>query len=882
MPGFLRRIFLIILMLAVIPAPWVLQADRVAELAGSLSGQQAEQLQSVSGHSRSPGDGLAPKAPNPWFFIERAFPQGRIPQEHWRRAQLQARALQARGEKDARPWVPRGPTNIGGRITDVAVHPGDPNKVYIGAAEGGVLRTTNGGQNWLPLFDDQPTLSIGAVAVDPSNPQVVYAGTGEVNPGGGSVAYGGAGLFRSQDQGLTWESLGLENTGAIGRIRVDPTNSDHIFVAAMGQLWGTNAERGVYRTTNGGQTWERVLFIDAMTGCVDLIMRPDDPDVLLAAMWERIRQPEYYDYGGSGCAVYRTTDGGENWSLVGGGLPSPSNSGGRIGLSLCAGQPQVMHAIYADNIGYFDGLYRSVDGGYNWTRTSDGSLSNVFASYGWWFGNVRSHPVDPDIIYVLGLTFWRSTNGGLSYQDVSDIMHVDHHALDFGPGTPPFLYNGNDGGVYLSLNSGSTWTKLPNLPITQIYRIALDANNPNALYCGTQDNGTNRTLTGALGDYEHIFGGDGFQALVHPEISSHIWAEYQYGALSYSGNGGISFSGATGGISFSDRNNWNSPLIQDPTDPDRRYFGTNRVYRSSSNTSWSVISPDLTGGPHQGNSGQVNGTLTTLAVSPQDGNVIWAGSDDGYVQVTENGGAVWSDVSAALPVRWITAVRCDPHNRQTAYVTISGFRWNEPLPHVFRTTDLGLSWEPIAGNLPEAPANDIVVDPAADGLYYVATDVGVYQSGDGGVTWSALGQDLPNVVMTHLALDELSRTLYTGSYGRSFFAIELGQLTAVPDEPVGGRSALLGRTFAPYPNPTQSDTRIRWYLSRAVPVRVEVVTVAGRRVWSRRFEVAKSGESWLDWDGRDSRGRRLASGGYLVTVYAGEELVGSETVVLKR
>jgi photosystem II stability/assembly factor-like uncharacterized protein len=729
----------------------------------------ARELGPAKRHSRVRSDGLPPRAPNPWFFAERAYPLGEIPREHWRMAQAQAAALRTAEIPRSETWTQRGPTNIGGRMTDIAVHPLNENIVYAGAAEGGVLRSVDAGQTWTPLFDDQPVLSIGAVAIDPGNPDVIYAGTGEVNPGGGSVAYGGAGLFRSTNQGGSWELVGLEDSGAIGRIRIDPTDSDRIFVAVMGFLWETNPERGVYRSTDGGTNWERVLYVNSETGCVDLIMRPDDPDVLYAAMWERIRQPEYFDYGGPNCAVHRTTDGGDTWTQVGGGLPTPNADSGRIGLSLCASEPDVMHVVYADRIGYFDGLYLSTDGGFTWSRTNDGSLSGVFASYGWWFGNVRTHPVDPNVIFVLGLNFYRSTNGGSSYQEVSNGMHVDHHGLDFGPGSNPDIYNGNDGGVYRSTNGGSLWTKLYDLPVTQAYRIALDANNANALYLGAQDNGTNRTLSGAIDDWDWIYGGDGFQPLVHPDNSDRIWAQYQYGNLAYSGNGGNSWSSATGGINSSDRKNWNSPLIQDPTNADRRYFGTNKVYRSTSNTNWTAISPDLTGGP-SGGSGQVSGTLTTLAVSPLDGDVIWAGSDDGFVHVSTDGGETWTDVSAGLPVRWVTSVRTDPFSSETAYVTISGFRWAEPLPHVFRTTDLGAIWSAIAGSLPEAPANDILADPDHADRYFVATDVGVYETRNGGTSWSSFGADLPNVVVTSLAFDPGTQELFAGTYGRSVFS----------------------------------------------------------------------------------------------------------------
>ena len=746
-------------------------------------------------------EGEAVRAPNPWFHAKRAYPLGQIPLHRWRAAQEQARLMKAAAPSRGGSWVPRGPTNVGGRITDIAVDPLDDTIVYAGAAEGGVLRSTDSGQHWTPLFDDQPSLSIGALAIDPSDRGTIYAGTGEVNPGGGSVAYGGTGLYRSTDSGDSWTPLGLEESGSIGRIRIDPANSQRIFVAAMGPLWSPSNERGVYRSTDGGTSWENVLFVGSETGCVDLVMRPDNPDVILAAMWERIRYPESYRYGGETCGVYRTTDGGDNWGLVGGGLPAPSANGGRIGLSLCHDQPDVMHAVYADATGYFDGLYASNNGGTTWTQTNDGALSGVFSSYGWWFGNVRTHPRDPQTIFVLGLDFYRSTNGGSSWQWAAGSMHVDHHGLDFGPGAAPVIYEGNDGGVYRSANGGTAWTLLPDQPITQVYRAALDANNPNALYHGAQDNGTWRTVSGALDDWQYLYGGDGFQPLVHPLDSTRIWAQYQYGELAYSGNNGSSWSGATSGIGGGDRRNWNSPLVQDPTDPDTRYFGTHRVYRSTGNTSWTAVSSDLTGGPHAGNPGQVNGTLTTIAVSPLDGQVIWAGSDDGEVSVTENGGGSWTTVSDALPERWITAVRPSPRDRDTALVTISGFRWNEPLPHVYRSTDLGQSWAAVSGNLPEAPANDLVIDPEIPGRWFVATDLGVYETTDSGDSWHPFGTGLPNVVVNALAFQPQTRTLVAGTYGRSFFSITVGDGSVRPTLVTGPGPAEanppLVRTFDP-------------------------------------------------------------------------------------
>jgi photosystem II stability/assembly factor-like uncharacterized protein len=833
--------------------------------------------------SQHPGDGKPAKAPSYHFFNQRAWPQGEIDLDAWHTAKLQARALmddfRASADKANRAdWYQRGPTNIGGRITSIAVDPRDGDTVYAGCAEGGVMRSFDGGQSWTMTFDDQPSLAIGAVALDPVNPDIVYAGTGEVNPGGGSVAYGGTGLYRSLDQGQTWQGIGLENTGSIGRILVDPTDTQRIFVAAMGHLWSGGPDRGVYRSEDGGQTWERVLYVAETTGCVDLIQRPDQPDLVLAAMWQRERTPERYDYGGPNCAVWKTTDGGDTWNVVGGGLPAPNSNDGRIGLTLCQNQPTRMYAVYADRTGYFDGLYRSDDGGTSWSRVNDGALSNVFASYGWWFGNVRCHPDNPDAVFVLGLDFYRSLTGGASWSETSGGMHVDHHGMAWGPLPGRVIYEGNDGGVHRSTNGGSAWTLLPDQPITQVYRLGLDAGNADALYLGGQDVSTNRTLSGQLDDWVTIFGGDGFQPLVKPTNSNHIWAQYQYGVVYFSSNGGGSFFPAISGIDGFDRVNWNAPHVQDPTDPDTRYFGTNKLYRSTGNTTWTAVSPDLTGGEHQGQNGQVDGTLTSIGVSPLDGDLIITGSDDGRVYVTTSGGALWNPRSVGLPERWITSVSGDPFVRETLYVTVSGFRWNEPLPHVYRSTDLGQTWEPIAGNLPEAPVNDLLAHPGTPGLLFAATDLGVYQTLDG-VTWTPVADGLPQVVVTDLAWNEARGELVAGTFGRSIFAVPIDDIT-----PVDGQLDLsgLGRLRPAFPNPSSGGTTLAWDLARGGEVTAEVFTVSGRRVWRTTVGGLAEGPGSLFWDGRDGVGRPAAAGVYLARVSVDGEVLGRQTVVLTR
>jgi hypothetical protein len=444
----------------------------------------------------------------------------------------------------------------------------------------------------------------------------------------------------------------------------------------------------------------------------------------------------------------------------------------------------------------------------------------------------------------------------------------------------PVIYNGNDGGIYRSNNAGSSWSVTGDQPTTQIYRMGLDANNPDALYMGAQDNGTHRTLSGALDDYVHIYGGDGFQPLVHPTNSNRIWAQYQYGGLGYSSNGGSGFSFAGNGISGTDRIGWNAPHVQDPTDPDIRYFGTQRVYRNTDNTSWSAISTDLTGGEHLGNNGQVNGTLTSLAVSPVDGEVLWSGSDDGRVHVLRGSFGSWIDVSAGLPERWITSVRCDPFDRETAYVTVSGFRWGEDMGHVYRTRNFGADWEAIDGNLPDAPVNEILVDPQLAGTYYVATDLGVFQTWNEGQDWTMLGLGLPNVVVNTLAYEPSTRTLLAGTYGRSIFGYSLPSGPSAVDQPVTAAGA--GELVAPWPNPSSGMTTFGFAARQDTDLTLEVFNVAGRRVWHQPLSAASGQTAVVGWNGRDSRGRVLASGVYLVRARDGERLLGSRTMVLQR
>ena len=719
------------------------------------------------------------KKPNDWAFIQRAFPYGEINHAAYSEAIVQAELMKKKyaNNENRASWDFAGPLNIGGRVTAVALHPTDQQTFYIGAASGGIFKTEDGGLSFSAIFDEQPSLSIGDVVLAPSNPEIIYVGTGEANPGGGSVAYDGLGVFRSNDGGATWVDLGLHESGSIGKMVVHPENPDICYVAAMGRMFSTNSERGIFKTTDGGQNWEKVLYLNDSTGAVDIAVNPENPEILYAAMWERTRTPDRRHYGGQSCGIFKTTDGGTNWTELTAGLPSGSDVG-RIGISISPSNPDILYAIYADEVGYFAGIFKTSNAGETWTQTNDGSLGSMYSSYGWWFGRIRVDPVNPQMAYAIGFDLYKTTNGGNSWSNIGWSVHVDQHDLYAHPMNPNFVVLGNDGGVYISQNAGNSWTFLVNLPITQFYTVDVDYQFPERLYGGTQDNGTNRTMTGNLNDWTNIYGGDGFYVLVNPQNNQYVYAEYQYGGLGRSTNGGYSFSGATNGISGSDRFNWSSPLVFDPNNPQTLYYGGNRLYKSTNHAAnWTAISNDLSNGPGQYN--QTYGTITTISVSKLNDQVIYAGTDDANVWVTQNGGSNWTKVSDELPERWVTRVAADPFDEATAFVTFSGYRYDEYLPHIFRTTNFGQTWQDISGDLPEAPINDIIVDPTLDSALYIATDVGVFASWNLGQNWGLLGLGLPNVPVCDLTFHDELRMLTAATYGRSMFKIDVDQFVDV-------------------------------------------------------------------------------------------------------
>lgn len=721
-------------------------------------------------------------------------------------------------------WEFAGPVNIGGRISDIEYDPNNPGIVYAGAATGGVFKSTDAGVTWTSVFDDQSVLPAGDIAVDPVNSNVVYVGTGE--PNGGHNNFSGAGMYKSTNGGASWQRIGLENTVTIGRVLVHPANPLRVYVAAVGSYFGPNPERGVYRSDNGGSTWTRVLFVSDSCGAVDLVMDPVNPDNMMAAMWQRTRYPNSGQLFGRESGIHKTTDGGNTWTVLGpaNGLPNSSSTNvGRIGLTISNSNPNIAYALYT-NGSTFSGFFKTTNAGLNWTNANGGGLQSGFSSFSWYFGQIRVHPTNPDIVYVLDLEVMKSTNSGTSWSLISGSVHVDHHALAFKPGDPNTILLGNDGGIYRSSNGGSSFTKVQSLPVTQFYEIGIDKTNPQRLYGGTQDNGTNRTLTGALNDWTTIYGGDGFYVIVDPTNPNIIYAESQNGGLGKSTNGGQSFSGATSGINSAEKRNWSTPVIMDPNNNNVLYYGTNKVYRTTNAaSSWTAVSPDLT----NGNQARL-GTVSTIAVARTNSNIIMAGTDDANVWITTNSGTNWTKVSSTLPYRWITRVAFDPVNDNIAYVTFNGLKWKDPQPHVFRTTNRGQTWQDISSNLPDAPVNAFDIDPNRPNVLFVGSDVGAYVSFNTGASWQYLGTGLPMVSVYDFKIHPTANYLVAGTHGRSMYKIDLSQVVNVSQA-----NSELPESFylsQNYPNPFNPGTMIGYKLPSAGYAKLMVHDVLGREV----------------------------------------------------
>jgi len=837
------------------------------------------------GYKKRPGP-----YPSDWFGMQRAFPAGSIDNAAYHAALEQARverAARAFGTQDAGAvWQQVGPFNIGGRVTALTVVPGG-NTVYLGAANGGVFKSVNAGVNWSPVFDVGAAYSIGALCLDPNDAATLYVGTGEAN--GAIDTYDGAGLFRTRDGGTTWEHLGLAQTRRIARVTVDPTNSSRIFVAAMGGQFSTGPDRGLYRSEDGGASWDHVLAVNDSTGACEVALNPAHPETVFCATWERIRRPTYRRASGPGSGIWRSIDSGDSWQRLSAGLPTPTDSVGRIALAVAPSRPSTVYAqiIGGPALGLNGlGMYRTQDGGATWARRDASNFRNAFGGFGWYFGDMAVDPQNPNRVYALGVDFRVSSDGGANFGTLlgsgANAAHVDQHAIWIDPANPSRIYLGNDGGFYWSLVGGTTWNKSVDLPITQFYAGAIDPADPARLMGGTQDNNTLLT-TGSPAGWLPVLGGDGFWCLIDPADPDVIFAEYQFGSGGAgplrSSDGGVNFFAGVG-IDPGERFNWSAPFVMNPLNRNTLLAGGARVFKSLDNgAGWAPISGDLT--TNRGDALVVYSTITTLEIARADTNTYYAGTDDARVWRTTDAGQSWTEITAGLPTRWVTRVATDPRDARVVYATLSGFSLDERAAHVYRSADGGDTWASAAGNLPDVPANDIVPDPSVPGRLYLGNDIGVFASDDAGTTWYPLGTGLPLQAVFDLTLHDASRTLVAATHGRSQWKLDVGALPVA----VGSGAARPARVAlsAPAPNPARGEARFRVEAGGgAGRVEVAVFDVAGRRVralW-RGTPPAAGGAQALAWDGRDDDGRRLAPGVYYVRAAAGSGRSALQRLVL--
>jgi len=767
--------------------------------------------------------------PSDWMSAQRMYPYNEIKQDVYLAEMKKANQMHTSRDGEIE-WEFVGPTNIGGRITDIEMPTGQSNIIYVG----GILKTEDAGLSWEQKFTNVATISIGDIAIDPQNQEVLYAGTGEANAS--SYSFLGSGIYKSLDGGDSWQYSGLEQSAYIGRIIVDHSNSQRVFAAACGTLFSTSTDRGIYRTNDGGDSWEQVLFVNDSTAAIDLVQHPTDENILYAAFWERKRGLTYRNSFGQSSGIWKTTDGGDNWVELTNGLPGAIDKG-RIGITISKSNPNVLYAMY-DMPNQEMYAFKTSDDGNSWQRVDNNYLYGMGSSFAWYFGQIRVDPNDENMVYTLGQVMYRTNNSGSYWNQIGSSVHVDHHAMFFDEESGK-VYLGNDGGLYWSTNDGGSWTKINNLPLTQFYAFDISNTNPDFMMGGTQDNNSIRTIGGNTLNWEAVLGGDGMYCAINQQNNDIAYAEYQWGNLYRAYNAQSSWP-SFDYVSYSmenDRKNWSAPLALTPGNDQVVYFGTHRVWKSTNNGgNWTAVSNDLT----DGGTSSFN-TLSTLAVSSINEDYVMAGSADGYVHISLNGGSSWSLISSDLPVRWITRVAFDPIEEETIYVTISGFRWDEPLPHVFKSTDLGENWTEINGNLPEIPVNAIVINPLNNQNIIVGTDAGVYLTHDGGSNWENASGNMPQTPVVALRINPLTNMMYAATYGNSIYKVDLSDLYVGSDE----NNAINNSFVATLINSTTSKSIIIEN-NESQSFQLNVYNLGGIKLGSFNTEYLQNGKTKID------------------------------------
>lgn len=687
-----------------------------------------------------------------------------------------------------------GPSGMSGRITAIDVNLRDKDHIYVGSASGGVWESKNGGISWKPIFDEQPTLSIGSIKINQKNPSEIWVGTGEGNPRNSHNS--GAGVFKSNDGGKTWKYMGLKETKLIHRIVINPNDPETVLIGAMGSAWGDSSHRGVYKTTDGGKSWNKTLYIDNNVGIADMVMDPSNPNKIIAAMWEFGRTPWGFNSGGKGSGIHISYDCGETWKKLTSKEGLPKGNIGRSGLAFSMSKPNIVYALVEAKV---NGLYKSVDGGEKWSLVSSKNIGNR----PFYYAEIYVDPKNENRIYNLWSYVSKSEDGGKTFKTIMDYgnnVHPDHHAFWIDPDDPNYLIDGNDGGLNISRDGSKTWRFVQNLPVGQFYHVDIDEDFPYNIYGGMQDNGSwvgpgFVLKSGGIRNYDwqELYFGDGFDVAARKDDS-----RYGY-AMSQGGNIGM-WDKITGRTEFIKpqhpdgeklRFNWNAALALDPNNDCGLYFGSQYVhYSQDCGQSWKIISPDLTTNDsikqNQAKSGgltlDITGaenhtTILCIAPSPHDKNVIYVGTDDGNIQMTRDGGTNWTNLKNKLPglpkTAWIPQIEISKINPSEIFVVVNNYRMNDWSAYLYHSTNGGETWRKIVNdNQVGGFVCSVIQDPKHEDLLFLGTDVGLYFSLDHGSSWIKWEKGVPPVQIRDMKIQTQFDDLVLGTFGRSFIVLD--------------------------------------------------------------------------------------------------------------
>lgn len=771
------------------------------------------------------------------------------------------------GDSDEPVWQIQGPFNVSGRMNTIAHNPGNDQIIYVGNVCGGIYKTTDGGKNWRPIFDENSYLSIAHIVVSPHDTNTLYVGTGDPNISG--YPWVGNGIYKSSDAGATWQHLGLEEVGIVTKIAVHPQNKNIIYAATMGLPFERDENRGLYKTIDGGKTWSKILFLSTDSGIIDMVMVPQSPDTIFVAGWNRIRNYNESLVYGPQSKIYRTYNGGETWETLAIDLPETDMS--RIGLYLSVHDSIEIVAHFIKPVSYeTEGIFKSSDFGSTWAKLPAlGIDSRALGGFGWYFGKIRVNPFNNKQFFMLGVDLYRSTDGGETFANSSIStngvsVHADKHDLVFIDSSVMLL--STDGGLYKSIDGGINWEDIDNIPNTQFYRVAVDPFNKGFYCAGAQDNGTNYGSQTDSANWTHIFGGDGFQPMFDYKNKNLIYTETQNGELYYGINDveKMVWYGFNGGIDQNDRRSWDMPICMSKQNTNVIYTGTYRVYvnKNAPEGYWEAISDDLTDGTESNFH-----VISAIHVSALNDNKVVAGTSDGRIHTFD--GSNWENRSAGLPERYVTCIKLSLNEQNNLFVSHSGYKANEYIPHIHFSEDFGSSWTDISGNLPQLAINSMhVFNSYGDSVIFVATDGGIYHTLNRGEYWERTGAGMPVIPVYDLAYDDTNNTLVAATFARSIMALKLDKIIAKYNT-VADAITELKLDAALYPNPA-SDFVVLSFDKQIIQAQITVYNLVGQLIWTGT--IANSSSTQIN----------IASflpGTYLVTVLENNKAIATKKFI---